>query len=285
MPEVAPSLNLAGTHWVWPDGKVLPRVRGGSTEGEPVFTLTDPGQGGGGGQQAPNANFYSEDQVRERLNAARSEERAKLYEERAREHEELTRLKKEAEQRAEAEAAAIAQALAAEAEAKRLADADELDAKALIARREAELRAEMDAQRSYFQSEIERRDALMEKERMFSELATYRARAIAANADNILPQLQDFVGGDTPQEIDASIAAVIERTASVLQDFRAVSQESQRNMPGVSTRSPAQGPESLIEGQRSFSVADIQNWSMADYVKYRSQLPPGRAGSADRGLF
>jgi hypothetical protein len=261
-----------------------------------TITLRDPTPNGGPPPPAnqPPANqpppptppgYYSEEQVRERLNQARTEEREKLYGARSQEQQELADLRawRQEQERLRQEHEAEQQRQAEEQ--RRQTEQEELSSKDLIARREAELRAEMDEQRAYFDAELARERALREKEAELTQLLTYRERAIAANAEHILPELADYISGTTQQEIDASIQQAIERTQSVLQNFRSVGQEQLRQAPGVSTRSPAVGPEAMLGGTRSFSAEEIADWSMADYMKYRSQLPPGRAGSSDRGLF
>lgn len=300
---VEPWLNFDGTEWVWLDGTRMSRVRGGSDGGTPpgfdpssgTITLPPEPSANGGGQQGqggPPEGYYTEEQLRERLNQARSEERDKLYGNRSQEQRELEELRAfrseqerlRQEQEAEAQRQAAEQQRQAE-EQRRQAEQEELSAKDLIARREAELRAEMDAQRAHYDAELARRDAILEKEREFQALQTYRAQVIAANQENILPEFLDYIDGDSQQAIDASVQRAIERTQSVVQNFRQVAGEQQRGAPGVSTRAPAVGPESMVAGQRTYSAEDIASWSMADYMKNRHLLPPGRAGGSDRGLF
>jgi hypothetical protein len=110
---------------------------------------------------------------------------------------------------------------------------------------------------------------------------------VAQNADQILPELQDMVTGTTKQEIDESVARLVERSASVINNFRQATEGDPRDVQGVRPWAPAMGPEALLESQRQFSTEEMKNWSMKDYLKYRDQLPTGRAAGAqgDRGLF
>jgi hypothetical protein len=299
MKEAWPKLTTDGTQWVWPDGKKLPRVRGGSDVppgSDPAggATLTDPSLNGGDPRnsfpqnQPPSTlppGVYTEEQLRERLNQARSEERDKLYGSRAQEMQELAELRafRENQEKLRQEQEAEQQRLADEQ--RRQQENEELSAKDLIARREAEIRAEMEAQRAYYDQQLAQRDALLAKEREFAELSAYAERVKAANGDNILPEFIDMVQGNSREEIDRSVEDLINRTQRVLQNMQGVQQEQFRQAPGVSTRAPAVGPESMVGGQRNFSAEEIAQWSMGDYMKYREQLPPGRAGGSDRGLF
>lgn len=281
--------------WLLPDGRVLPFVSGG--EG-PVATEPAPAQGAPGNQPAwqqaqveglpPNyrGSIYTEDDLRARIEAGRREEREKLYRDRDSEREELARLRSVEEQRVAAEAQRKSEQESAEEASRRQAEAEELDAKALIERRAQEMDARMEAQQARFEEELARRDAMLEKEREYAALEVYRSKVVAANADQILPELQDMVQGDSRAEVDASIARLVERSASVLNNFRQASEVDPRTLPGVSPRAPAQGPENLLDGQRTFSAEEMRNWSMKDYAKYRDQLPTGRSsGTGDRGLF
>lgn len=228
----------------------------------------------------PGRLFSEED-----INRARTEEREKLYSEREKDRAELARLSAEsAERERQAEQAQAAVDAAAEAERRRK-DAEELDAKSLIEKRDQEWEQRIAQMDEHFRSELATRDALLAKEREYSELSSYIAQAVAANADNILPELVDFVGGNNVAEVDASLARVVERSASVLENFRQAGAVARQAAPGISPRAPAIGPDSMVAGQRTFSPEDIANWSMADYQQYRDQLPPGKAGRSDRGMF
>lgn len=282
--------------WLYPDGTVLPRVRGGSDAGLPGDSVivdlpptSVPGQGGPSSQgnpgSTPPAGYLTEDEVRERLNRARSEERQKLHDQLEKDRAELARLRQAEEERTRREAEAEAQRRTEEDNARRQAEAEELDSKSLIERREAELRAQMEQQRAWFESELATRDAMMEREREFAALETYRAQVTAANEEHILPEFRDLVQGTTREQIDASVADLINRSQAVLANLRQAGMEAGRAAPGVSTRAPAVGPETMAEGRRQLSAEDIRNMSMAEYQQYRSQLPPGRAGGSDRGLF
>lgn len=223
--------------------------------------------------------------TREDIEKARTQERDKVYGDRQAEREELARLRAEKEERERRDADAQAQSQKEADDARRAHEETELSARELIERRESELRAEMQAQREHYDAELARRDAIMQREREFAELSQYQSQVVAQNADLIVPELQDMVSGNTREEIDASVARLVERSASIIQNFQAVGAESRRLAPGASTRAPAVGPESMVQGQRTLTAQEIADMPMSEYQQIRPQLGPGRAGRSDGGMF
>src|SRR5262249_3811572 len=132
---------------------------------------------------------------------------------------ELRELRKAEKDRADREAEARAEA---EAAAKKAAEA-EMDAKALIEKRSAELQAkyqkqsdEWAAQVAGLTTQMEQQTALFAKEREFQALANYATEVVNAHRDEIAPELMDLIGGNTKEEIDASVARMVEKTSQIL---------------------------------------------------------------------
>lgn len=131
---------------------------------------------------------------------------------------ELADLQKE---RSDREKAAEKARKEAEAAARKAAEA-ELDAKALIEKRSAELQAEYakrdDEWASRFsglQSQMEQQAAVFAKEREFQELAAYITAVVNQYADDIVPELAKYITGNTKEEIDASLARVLADSAAI----------------------------------------------------------------------
>ena len=148
------------------------------------------------GKTEPTQKFYTE----EDLAKVRSQEKEKLYPEIDRLKEEVSLLKKEREEKA-ARKAAEAEAKAAEEKAKL---EENLDAKDFAKATADELREQLARERQ----EREAAFALLEQERKFAELQAYRQQAVEQNRDNIIPQLIDYVQGNTPEEINESISGL-----------------------------------------------------------------------------
>lgn len=233
--------------------------------------------------------IFTQQELEERLNRARAEERSKLYPERDTEREELARLRAETEQRRQTEEQAKAEAKRQADEQRQQQELSELDARGIAERTRQEMQAALESQRQEFTAEIARRDAMLEQERRFASLEQHRSRVIATNEDPILPELRDLVTGNSEEEINASIATMVERTARIMANMQEVTggPADPRMVQGVPPRAPAMGPESFVGSQRSLSADEIRSMSLTEYAKIRDQLPTGRAGTGngDRGLF
>lgn len=224
----------------------------GSSNGDSVFTAAD-------------------------IAAARQQEKDKLYGRIDKMQEQVQTLAQEREERAAAEAEAQRQA--EEAERKRVEA--ETDVRTLLEQKEAEWKQQLDALRA----EREQEQAIFAKEREHQALVDYRKDSIAANVDNILPELLDYVTGDNPQEIDASIARLVERSDSIMKNTQDALQSTRRDQRGTQpTGQPsAAGPLDNQTANREFSAADIAAMSPTEYAKYRDAF--GVTGKSGRGLF
>lgn len=207
---------------------------------------------------------------------ARQQEKDKMYGRLNEMQETLRLLNEEREQRTAAEQARQAE-LDAEAERQRR---EETDLRSLLEERETALRTEIEAERE----ERARAVALLEKERQYSQLMDYRNQAVRAAEDQILPELLDEVSGNTPEEIDASIARLVGKTESILNNVGAVVQTQRQSQPSARVTAPPVGPLETETGQQQFSAQDINAMSMADFAKYRGQLGV-TGGKTNRGLF
>ncbi len=102
-----------------------------------------------------------------------------------------------------------------------------------------------------------------------------------------MPELRDLVAlGPNREDIDASIALLVERTARIVEQTRAAALGQRAAMPGVGVTQPPAGPLEMHSEQSQFSAEDIRNMDMATYLKNRDKLIGGAASSSrNRGLF
>lgn len=212
----------------------------------------------------------------EDIEKAREQEKQKLYPQMERLKAEVESLRKEREER-EAEEARLREA--AEAESKRRAE-EEMDVRELLKQKEMEWTSQLEQERL----ERERAIALLDQERQFQELQAYRAQRVEAERENIIPELVDLIDGGTPDEIEASISSLKERSARILDSATQAMQSTRRDMVGTRTTAPAAGPLDT-NSERQFSPEDIKNMSLSEYQKYRSRLLGDSASSRGRGLF
>lgn len=213
----------------------------------------------------------------EDIERARTEERSKLYGDMQAMQEELKRLA-EAET-ARQQAAADADRLRKEEEDRK--HVEETDTKTLLQQREQEWSSKFQT----LEQQIAARDAMMEKERELAALESFKSNALLEHGDDIMPQLRDFVRGNTPEEILQSIEAMKNRTAEILGSVQeAFSGQQQQTLPfqgGAGqppfrtpspTGAPSYDPSALVGGQRTITDAEIRAMSLEEYAKVRNDL-------------
>lgn len=227
--------------------------------------------------------FFSQEQVNEMIEKARAQEKDKLYptiskaDERAAAMEaELKELRKfqRAQEKAEADR------LQAIEDAKKAKEEAEMSAKDFAAKS----KAEMEARLAQLQAENDRRVALMEQEIKFNQLQAHIQRRIAEEQNNIVPELIDFISGNTPEEIEASIETLKAKSLAIAEAAKGARMQQQRQMPGVAPVSGANGVTPLDQpGDRQYSADDIKGMSMQEFAAFRKRV--GMPSGSGRGLF
>lgn len=227
--------------------------------------------------------FFTQEQVNEMIEKARTQEKDKLYptiqqtDERAKAMEaELAELKKfrKAQEKAEADRQkAIDDAQRAKEEA-------EMSAKDLLAKRDQDFNARIEQ----LQRENEQRIALMEQEVKFNQLQAYIQRRAAEEMNAIEPQLLDFITGNTPEEVEASIEVLKQKSLAIAESARNAGVRQRAAMPGVAPVAGTNGVTPLDQpGDRQISAEDIRGMSMQEFAALRKRInmPTG----SGRGLF
>jgi hypothetical protein len=220
-----------------------------------------------------NSKFYTE----EDLARVRSQEKDKLYPQIDKLKEELDVLKRDRDAEIAAKAVEEAERIA---EAKRQEE-DELGVRDLLKVKEQEFAEQLDRERQ----ERERAFALLEREKSFAELQSYRSSRLDAERDNIIPELVDLIAGNTPEEIEESIQGLKDRSSRILDSAQQAMQAARRDMTGTRVTTPAAGPLDIETGTKQFTADDISAMSLNDYAKYRSQLLSPNAQGKTKGLF
>ena len=189
------------------------------------------------------------------LAKAREQEKAKLYPQMEKMKEELAAAKARAEEASakDAERENLRLVLEKEAEAKRKQEEEnELSFKELLAKKEQEFSSQLENERL----ERERAFALLEQERKFQELTNYRQGRLEQERDNIVPELIDLIQGNTPDEVESSIATLKEKSSSILQSAQAAMQSAKQQMAGTRITAPASGPLDNDSSQQSYDHVD-----------------------------
>lgn len=235
----------------------------------PVVTAPpEPQQQAPSPDNGPRVLTLTEEELMERIEQARKQEKDKLYPRLDEQAQTLKRLQDDLEARQASEAAAQQAAQ----EAQEAKEREELSAKELLAQAEARFQAELASVRG----ELETRDAMFAKEQEFQQLSGYRQQLVsAALAENplaIADEFLDYVGGNTPEEIQQSLAMAMQKTASIVAQVQGAQQRTRQQAKGTSVTQPPVGPMETDQAYEMMSPGDISSMSMEEYAKRRPQL-------------
>ena len=220
-----------------------------------------------------SSKFYTEDD----LARVRAQEKDKLYPQIDKLKSELEELKKQREE----EAARIsAEKEAKDAAARAEAEAD-MDVRELLKQKERELTEQLERERQ----ERERAFALLEREKAFAELQTFKQQRLEQEREAIIPELLDLVTGDTQEEVNASLESLKERSARILESAQAAMQSARKEMTGSRVTAPPTGPLDINSEQRNFTADEIAAMPMNEYAKYRQRLLSAKAQGNTQGMF
>lgn len=198
------------------------------------------------------------------LEAAREQEKSKLYNR-------MDAMEKQFQRMEEDRQAAIAAQAAAEEAAENARKAQELEEMDLRTRLET---MEASNQERFRQLEEDRQkaEAMLEQERRLGALTAYRAQKLSEFGPQIMPQLLDFVVGNSEEEIDAAIVAMVERTNSIVSDVQAVQNQTYTNMRGAGVTAPVGSPQEVIPQTQNFTAEQIRAMSPQVYAQHQAQL-------------
>lgn len=223
--------------------------------------------------------YFTAEDVKAAQEKARKEEKDKLYPQLKKFEEELGEARKEREGRQAEEEKR--QAMVKEAE--RLKAESEMSAKELIEKTNSEWRSQF----AELQAEREQERAVHNKEQEFTRLREYTreqtAAAIAAN--EVAPELVDFVGGNNKEEIDRSLEVVKLKTNEILAGLQAASQQVRAGMRGVSTTGYAvSGPMENNSVNKTYTNEELAAMPPSEWAKVRHHFI-GAGATNNRGMF
>ena len=244
---------LVGVEPAQPHPSNFQQVRPDQAVSQPVQVVPQQPQG-------PQPRWTDED-----LENARKQEKDKLY---GRIDEVQTQLRQMQEER-QAELA-DRQRLAEEAEAARRAKEEgEMEVRDLLTRREQEWNSQIEELRTRYDSDR----AVFDKERQLAEVEFYRRDRLAQEADNIIPELREFVLGSTIEEVDANIEAMKARTLSIFSNIAAATEQLPfQQQRGAALTAPPVGPMEQMPEYEQLTPEAIKGMDMDTYKRYRDQL-------------
>lgn len=267
-------------------GTGLPFVQPTGTQGlglgqQPItINVNDPAKPEGD----PATEFVSRAQMEEILNAererVRQEEKDKLYPT----IEELKASQKTLTDDLEQRRAAETEAQQKAAEEERLRQEAEMTAMDRLQQTETQWETRF----AQMQQERDAERAMLEKERQLGQLTTYTAQRIAEEAGDIAPQFRDYIRGNTPEEIEQSIAMAKQKTAEIVTEFQQAGLNNRRQLAPPIAGAPPIDPTTMTGEQQTMELtaAQIRDMSMDEYQQYRQQLlQAGSQRVRDQGVY
>lgn len=169
----------------------------------------------------------------------------------------------------------------AASDAARSAEEEKLTAQELIKSQ----REQMEKEQAKLREDMEMKIALMQKEQEFLQVKAYIQRRVAEEiaANNIIPDIAEYVNGTNQEEIEASIAKAREKTANIVKG----AQSMMSPVPGgVSPTGGPSGPLDNLSGPRQMTLEELKAMPVnsPEYMAYRRQQGLDRAGNG-QGLF
>lgn len=221
------------------------------------------------GEEPPQA-FTQEDVER-----IRQEERARVLAEQNRADElenQLAQFRKAEEDRQAAEAKTQRDA----ARAAKKKEEEEMELRDLIQRKDQEWEARLEEERK----EREKAFALLEQERHHASLQAYLAARMIEVGDDISPELRDLVSGNSQQEIDASIAVLVQKSELIKNNAVTAMRNINAGRPMVGITAPPVGPMETAGTTRTYTADELKAMTPEEYAAERDNLL--RAASQSR---
>lgn len=227
----------------------------------------------------PDRAFTSED-----IERVRKEEKDKVYNrlesEKAKREELEQRLALIEQERQERLTADEAARQAAEEVARKKIE-EETDVRSLLEQKEREWNSKLEN----LERERAQERALLNREREYAELMAYRERAISQQVDNILPELVEYISGNTPAEVDESVARAVAKSESVMGNAAQAFSGARQQQQGTRVTVPANGPLDGGMSTDALSPEAVTNIPLSEWGKHRERFGVSGTPGFNRGLF
>lgn len=145
-----------------------------------------------------------------------------------------------------------------------------MDLRALLEKRDQEWQSRFEEQQQRWEADR----AVFEKERLLGEVQEYRRQRIEQEQEYLLPELREFVTGNSPDEIDQSIEFIKERSLQIVSNFAAAAQQTQQPFRGGTAMPsvPPVGPLEQLPSYEQLTPDVIAGMDMDTYKRHRPQL-------------
>jgi hypothetical protein len=218
----------------------------------------------------PPQAFTTEDVER-----IRQEERARYAAEQQRADElqnELAQYRKEAEDRQKAEEKLQRET----AKAQKKKEEEEMELRDLIQKKDQEWEQKLEEERKARENAL----AILDQERRHASLQTYLAQRMAQDGDKIAEELRDLVAGNSPEEIDASINLLMQKTDLIRNNVVDGLRKVNSTRPTVGVTAPPVGPMETAGATRTYTADELKAMTPEEYAAERENLL--RAASISR---
>jgi len=274
-----PTLDASTNEWVFDNGKRLPVVSGGDPTAVPgsAVTINVPAAAQEGdpakpAETTPTGKTFSTEEVE----AIRRQEKDKVYGKVEKLEQQINIFNEERE----AQLALAAEAAQKEEDERKAREQDEMSARELLTAKEDEFDQRLNTAQEEWEKKFltlqEQSDAqrtLLETERKFQELESFKNRRIAEAQDELMPELLDFIQGNTEEEIETSISAVAARTSAIVENMQAALPAPIERPRGIQpTGQTPTGPLEANTEQQTFTAADLASMDMTTYAANREKL-------------
>ncbi len=168
----------------------------------------------------------------------------------------------------------------------------DMDAKQLINERDRihkEEMAQLVAGQEKLREEVARRDALLEASQRQADLDRWTQQRIAEEGDSLEPHLIKFIGGNSKEAVEVSIANVKATTAAILEDVQRAQTAQRAATPGASVTAGNTGFENTLDGDPGeLSADEIRALPLSDprWQQLREKYGMAKASQGTgQGLF
>ena len=114
--------------------------------------------------------------------------------------------------------------------------------------------------------------ALLEHEQKHASLQTYMAQRMMEEGEAVMPELHYTIGGNTPEEIDASIEKAKGASASISTSVQEWMQGQRAGQRTAGVTQPPVGPPEMVPTNQTLTADDLKGMSMEDYSQNREAL-------------
>lgn len=160
--------------------------------------------------------------------------------------------------------------------ARKKKEEEEMELRDLIQRKDQEWEQRLEQERQ----ERARAFAMLEQERRHASLQTYMSQRMATEAENIMPELRDLVSGNSPEEVDQSIALLVQKTNDIKSGVVNGLRQVNAGRPTVGVTAPPVGPMETSGTTRTYTADELKAMTPEEYAAERENLL--RAASQSR---